>query len=90
MSNTDETPESLIDTVRDALVRKGAEGQFPCPVCAANRWRIADRAVMLRAIESPGVLVGTPDLQVGAEVAAVFCDACGFLRLHVLDSLLKD
>jgi hypothetical protein len=86
----DEAPESLVDTVRDALVRKGAEGQFPCPVCTANRWRIADRPLMLRAIAEPGVLLGPADLPTGAEVAAVFCDACGFVRLHVLDSLLKD
>lgn len=60
----------------DALMLRGAD-QPPCPACKQTLWSALDTPISLRASDG-GVLT-----------AAIFCENCGYLRLHVASTLLR-
>lgn len=86
----DDAPSPLQKTVMEALARKAPDFDAPCEVCGTNLWRVNSGSIFFRLVTPGGRLAGTGGTQDGFEVAAVWCDHCGFLRLHALPPLAAD
>ena len=81
---------SLYQTVADAFERKGADPRnVACPACGNVGWVTGNQTIHLTVLVG-GHLLGTAEKPEGFEVAPVWCDRCGFLRLHVLQVLVAD
>jgi hypothetical protein len=69
---------------RDALERKGADSK--CEACGHSDWIVSQNVFLLQALQPGGSLVPGE----GVEVAAVFCNHCGLIRLHASTILVSD
>jgi hypothetical protein len=69
---------------RNQLDRKTPESH--CPFCKSDSWRFGDKRVVLTPVDADGsILIGQ-----GIGVWALFCENCGFVRLHEPDLLMAD
>jgi hypothetical protein len=78
------------DAILTALEGVGADPKLGCPACGGMEWAVGNRTVLLSTVEPSGKLSGPRDRPGGFEVAPVWCERCGFLRLHVLQALMRD
>jgi hypothetical protein len=72
------------DMYRDELARKGADNK--CEACGHDQWVVSQNMFLLQALQPTGSLVPGE----GVEVAAVFCNHCGLIRLHASAVLMKE
>jgi hypothetical protein len=69
---------------RDAIERKGADSK--CEACGHYEWVVSQNMFLLQAMQPQGAIVPGE----GVEVAAVFCNHCGLIRLHASTILVGD
>jgi hypothetical protein len=72
------------DIHRDALMRKGADSK--CEACGHGEWIVSQNMFLLQALQPTGQVVPGE----GVEVAAVFCNHCGLIRMHASTVLVGD
>jgi hypothetical protein len=72
------------DMYRDELARKSADNK--CEACGHDQWVVSQNMFLLQALQPTGSLVPGE----GVEVVAVFCNHCGFIRLHASAVLMRD
>jgi hypothetical protein len=69
---------------RDELARKNADNK--CEACGHDQWIVSQNMFLLQALQPTGSLVPGE----GVEVVAVFCNHCGYIRLHASGVLMKE
>ena len=84
--------DTILAALRDAESIEGERTIRDCPVCANGSWGSGYTTLRLLGITATGNLFKPlKDLDnPGVEVFPIWCERCGFLRLHAVQALMRD
>jgi hypothetical protein len=80
---------SMRETFLAALKDVGVDLKLGCPHCGGMNWATGNRTLLFPTIEITGKL-SSPEGHRGFEVGMIWCERCGYLRLHALQALMQD